>query len=100
MIEYWLHERGEQFVRVGHPRRRGRRVGAHPASVGPGVPLPQPLVVLCERQCNSRGAVAEGNQGVFRAVQSLLDHELARGGHRVNCRAGLVVPLGNHYPLA
>ena len=71
--------RHDRFDHVGAAGGH-RRVGAHPAGVGAGVAVADPLEVLGRRQRHSPLPVAQHEQRQLRAGQTLLDDDRLPGG--------------------
>ena len=86
---------------------RGRRVGAHPARVGPGVALADPLVVLGRREEHVALAVGEDEHAGLLAPEKVLDDD-RRAGRAERAAfeevaeglAGGLARLGDHDALA
>ncbi len=90
--------------RLGHHRRR--RIGAHPAGIGAGIAVADPLVVLRRGQRQYVLAIDQREKAGFLAPEKLLDDDLgagraeaARREHHVDRGMGLGEIGGDDDPL-
>lgn len=93
LINSWLqHSVADLFDKIIR-RPRQRRIGAHAAGIGPGVPIANPLEVLRGLQRPYGPPVGYGEQAHLRPIEKLLDHHPTAA----HCMINSDLPIAGHY---